>query len=250
MATLLMLWLVGMAAACAHKKQREDRALGTVFRKKGEAYLAQGKLALALAEFRRAEKILPKDPDLAHDIGLVLLLRTEYANAETAFRRAIQLDSEHGDAHMHLGVTLVKLNRLSEALEALDTALDCPRFTNVDMALFNKGKALLALGREQEGIQMLERSAERNPGAVRAYRELGRVYLKRRQWSKAIDRLQIAVQVARRDCESWLLLGEAHLATDKKQDAADALEKARTFCPEGSDPWRRAGELLGLFGGS
>ena len=68
---LLVLVLVACATTTNEQRKKESEA----YRRLGEAYLQQGKLALAMKEFKRAEVKYGEDHLLQYDIGLVYLLK-------------------------------------------------------------------------------------------------------------------------------------------------------------------------------
>ncbi|MCX6935667.1 MAG: tetratricopeptide repeat protein, partial [Verrucomicrobia bacterium] len=69
----------------------------------------------------------------------------EMANAAVHYRKATTLDSEHSDAWQCLGMALVKLGKLEEAITALQKLVELkPRdqlaYTSLSLALGRAGK--------------------------------------------------------------------------------------------------------------
>ena len=80
-------------------------------REAGEARAAlkAGRPAEAIALYRRAEELSPRDPDLPHERGLAHLELGEVGLAAMAQRRAVELDPEHSSARAQLAAALQAL---------------------------------------------------------------------------------------------------------------------------------------------
>jgi tetratricopeptide (TPR) repeat protein len=70
----------------------------------GKVELAQGKLDAAFDVLSRAAKSDPQNPEMENYLGATLAQKGLRAQAETAFRKAIELDPNYGDAHNNLAV--------------------------------------------------------------------------------------------------------------------------------------------------
>lgn len=64
----------------------------------GSANLALGRLGQAETQFREATQALPEEPVAWNNLGVVLMEREEYGEAEQVFRRAFALDSGRTDS--------------------------------------------------------------------------------------------------------------------------------------------------------
>lgn len=80
-------------------------------------YLARGALANAAAEAEAALKLRPQWLDLLFDYGLILKRIARQAEAEAAFRRAIELDPTYVRAYQMLGAVLTAQGRIQDALD-------------------------------------------------------------------------------------------------------------------------------------
>ena len=70
----------------------------------------------ALAEFDRAARLAPNDPEIRHNWGTVLLRRGELEAAESHFREAVRLNPRSADSLYNLGVVLERRGRGDEAI--------------------------------------------------------------------------------------------------------------------------------------
>lgn len=73
------------------------------------------RLDAALADCLAAASLSPEDVDSYTSLGMVRALRGETLEAESQYRRALQLDANDGDANYQYGVLLRGLGRVAEA---------------------------------------------------------------------------------------------------------------------------------------
>jgi tetratricopeptide (TPR) repeat protein len=102
-----------------------------------------------------------------------------WRNSETLFAHAVEVTQSNAVAHNFLGEALLAGDDATGALEQFDAALAIqPNFT---LAVFNRARALEALGRRAEAIAALETAVELDPShaghtvLADAYRDAGRV---------------------------------------------------------------------------
>jgi Flp pilus assembly protein TadD len=83
-------------------------------------YARMGKDQLALAEFDAAVKAHPRDAALWNDLGYYHYERGNWAEAERALRKALELEPEHQKAWTNLGLALGQAGKYQEALVAFE----------------------------------------------------------------------------------------------------------------------------------
>jgi superkiller protein 3 len=103
----------------------------------------QGKADEAIACFRKAIALDPKNASAHTNLGIALQQRGKLAEAENAFRRAIVLDPKLAAAHLHLGNALRGAGRTDEAIACYRKALE------LQPNLAAAKKALEALGAKE-----------------------------------------------------------------------------------------------------
>ncbi|MET0650582.1 MAG: tetratricopeptide repeat protein [Pyrinomonadaceae bacterium] len=133
-------------------------------------HLKAGALDKASEEAKLAAKSLPDDPQVQFNYGLVSLERKDYAEAEKQFRRSLKRMDKSAQAHMYLGVALMRL-------KAADPA----------EAQRNQSEA------EREFQQSIKLGGD---SAARAHYYLGGLYWGRREYKKAADELETYVKLA------------------------------------------------------
>jgi Tfp pilus assembly protein PilF len=133
-------------------------------------HLKAGAPDKALEEIKLAARALPDDPQVQLNYGLVSLERKDYAEAEKQFRRSLKRFEKSPQAHMYLGVALMRL-------KAADPA----------EAQRNQSEA------EREFRQAIKLGGD---SAARAHYYLGGLYWARNEFKKAADELETYVKLA------------------------------------------------------
>lgn len=160
----------------------------------------------ALPALQRARALLPRDAELAANLGALWMARGEWQRALDTLQEAVRLQPRLAGAHNNLGNVLLSLHRAGEALAAFEAALALQ--PGLAAALGNRGRALLALGRHDAAASAFAEAAAARPGdaslrvhAATALRAAG-------QPAQAVARLREAVGIAPGLVDAWFALGE------------------------------------------
>lgn len=159
----------------------------------------------ALAALQRAMQLLPRDAELAANLGALLAARGRWDEACAAYEQALTLQPRLAGAHNNRGNALLALRRPAEALAAFDTALALQ--PGLQAALGNRGRALLALGRHDDAAEAFTQGIAAAPAdaglrvhAATALAAAGRA-------GEAAARLREAVALAPQRIDAWFTLG-------------------------------------------
>ena len=88
----------------------------------------------------------PADSGVENDLGSLLVLGEDFAGAEQAYRRAIELDPENASAHFNLGLLLQQMGNRRDALKAYKRTVELePRHA---WAHYQEGTIYHAQGRD------------------------------------------------------------------------------------------------------
>jgi tetratricopeptide (TPR) repeat protein len=107
--------------------------------------------------------------------------------ARDAYRRALELNPAHADAHVNLGRLLQEAGATQAAVEQYRAALDADE--RHATAAFNLGLALEDLGRRPEAISAYQRAITADPDFADAHYNLSRLYEKAGKKQAAIRHL-------------------------------------------------------------
>lgn len=193
----------------------------------GTCTLLLGRNGDALPLFLKAAGLLPDDPDIHCNIGIIYYELNQLNEAEYYCRYALKLRPNDAIAHNNLGNILSSLGRLDEAEACFRRAME----NNPDLAQahYNLGCTLQTLGRLEEAESCHRRAVAIRPSYEEAYASLGNVLKEMGRLDEALEswKLSLAHQ------EDWTnalqrltnpLLMDGDLTRDPEYPAADAAE--------------------------
>lgn len=223
--------------------------------------------------------------------ALVALGRTQLQfgraqEAEATLRRAISLETADADAHRWLGRTLEDQRRLGEAASSYQEAIRLQ--PDVWLYEFELGLMLSYAERHEEAVEHFERVIELSPNNYRgynmlgfthlganrideaeaalrasldirenvlAYRNLGLLYVRDRQYERAIEELRRGLELAPDDWWSWRWMAHARHWTGQPEAAAEAWQRVIDLTaarlevnPNDADALGGSAEALGQLG--
>lgn len=132
-----------------------------------------GPLARRRAQAARVEEKLTADEWYALGFDLEV---TSPEEARDAYRRALELDPSHADAHVNLGRLLHEAGKVADAAAHYRLALDAD--PDHATAAFDLGIALEDLGRYGEAVSAYRQAIRADPTMADAYYNLARLYEK------------------------------------------------------------------------
>jgi tetratricopeptide (TPR) repeat protein len=190
---------------------------------------------------RRAIQLQPSNAVAYDRLGVALEARAILnSDTEQAYRRAVELDPQFAVAYVHLARLLRKMNRASDAesyyTRATELARDAPTLVLI-------ADALQSEQRYKEAEPLLKRALEadaRNPNALFM---LGRGMVAQRRYEEAEQYLKSAIEVSPRSFSPYYFLGSTYLRSDRFEDAERIYMRAAEFASVGD---RKL--LAGAFG--
>jgi tetratricopeptide (TPR) repeat protein len=158
-------------------------------------------LAQRAAPMARRQAALARQADTALDaegwftLGLELEIGSSDQEARDAYRRALELDPHHADAHVNLGRLLQEAGRIGDAEGHYHAALT----TNAEHATawYNLGTVLEDEKQLKEAIGAYEQSIRADPKLADAYFNLSRLYErvgKRAAALRALSKYQVLTE--------------------------------------------------------
>lgn len=180
----------------------------------------------AVAEFRKAAQLLPKDHESQLNLGNALMESGQPQEALRSYQRAIKLKPNDPGAHCGLGNAHATLGALQESVLCQRRALKLdPDFFR---AHYNLGNALQKLGRLQEAQSAFRRAVELAPSFVQGHYNLGNVLHDLGRLTEAVECFRRALEIDPDylDAYSNLLFTSLLLGA---QSPAEMLAEARRF---------------------
>ena len=176
-----------------------------------------------------AEKAVDLDDNLAQShlaLGAFkLFYEWEWAGAERAFKRAMELDPNYAAPHELYGYLLRIMGRFDEALaeirkaQALDPASLLMRGDSVE--------TLRLARRYDQAIEENNRSLEMDPNFADSHFSLGLTYSLKGMHEKAVAELKQAITLSGNNTQIIARLGQAYALAGKRSEAKKIMDRLR-----------------------
>ncbi len=140
----------------------------------GSLLQVEGRTAEAVAHLKRAEALAPDRPQLHLRLGSAYLAGRQWAEAETAYRKALELDSDCAEAAYGVSVALMRLDKLEESVEFALRAVGLQH--HYPAAHFQLGAVLARLNQPERAVLAFEHGLTMQPGVLAVHRFLARLY--------------------------------------------------------------------------
>ena len=179
---------------------------------------------------------------VAHDrLGVALEERgLSNTDVEQAYRRAIDLDPQFAVAYVHLAGLLSRTGRKSEAqpfyTRATELAKDAPTLVLI-------AEALQSEQRWHDSEPVLRRALEIDASSPGALYLLGRSLVVRKMYTDAESLLKRAIEISPRSFAPYSVLGSAYLGMERYDDAEKLYNRAVDIASAGERK-----QLAGAFG--
>ncbi len=137
--------------------------------------------------------------------------------AIAAYRNAIALAPERAELHHDLGAVLARAHRDGEALRAFAAA--ARHRAEWPEPLLAQGDLLFARGRYVESAGAFEAAAARAPARLDAWVKAAKALMRTKHWSRAVQHLARARELAPANEEIWAELRTLLLRSNRDEDA-------------------------------
>ncbi len=184
----------------------ETESLG-YFHHHARRLLARRELGAAEKAYRRAIERRPDEAILHNELGDVLAVQNRFDEAVAEYREALRLNPRDDDAWHDLGVSLEALQRRREAREALNRAVELTDRDEVRLsARIHLGAITAGEGRVQEAIDIWEDVLREDPGLVPVHMALASAYASLRCYEEAEEHLHavLSMQPGMQEAENLL----------------------------------------------
>ncbi len=185
--------------------------------------------------FRQAAELAPNLPEAHLNLGLALLKEGKLPEASASIEKAIQLDPRSPGAHMFLGIADYQMNRIDQAIENLQQEISAnPANPEAQLWL---GIVELASGHPEKATGPLDRAAELAPKDLNILDYRGQAHMKVAKQSYA--------DMYRLDPGSWRvhrLNAEIAAESEQHKQAIDEYLVAIHIAPKEADLYEGLGE--------
>ena len=171
----------------------------------------------AMASYREAALLQPKDPEPHLAAGLLLEKQNKFADAEQEYKRALVLDPNSTDAVTGLANIYMRGRRFPEAEAELRKLVAA--HPEQSAAHAQLGRVLAAEGKNEEAVAELEAGAKSAPDDVSLQRDLADLYTSTGKHEQAQAAYKTLVAAHPNDAELHDSLGQSLLRQKKFAEA-------------------------------
>lgn len=194
----------------------------------------------AIAAYRQAAPLRPKDPEPHLSAGLLLEKENHFADAEEEYKKALDIDSASSDAVTALANLYMRGQQFEKAEDMLrKLVVTHPQDAVAHMQL---GRVLAASGKNDEASTELETALKIAPNDPAATRELAELYMKADKYDKAETAYRALVAANPKDFDLHERLGQVCMKLRKFSDAQREFLIVVQLKPDLGDAY---GELAG-----
>jgi tetratricopeptide (TPR) repeat protein len=188
----------GMSKEDAAKMAAKNEAIRAAF-KEGATLSNAGKHDEAIAKFNEVLKDVPKCPECYVGIGASSAAKKDYAAAETAYKKAIELDPNMVDAYNGLATVYNDQKKFTEAqamsAEGMKRATAGGASGSAD-ALYNAGVIAWNANDFPKAQEQFAAAVAANPNHAESHFMLGRVYLNLGKLPEAAKEFEAYTKIA------------------------------------------------------
>ena len=153
----------------------------------------------ALAALRKTVQLKPDYADAYYQLAATQFRKAatdkDYPDVITTYKKALELDSTHVNApvaHFYLARMYLAMKQNEQAIASANETIKMK--PDMSQAYFVKGKALTALGKDDEAIAAYKKAIEKNQNYGSAHHALGILYQKKEQWQLALKEYKAAAR--------------------------------------------------------
>jgi Tfp pilus assembly protein PilF len=235
---LLGVWVMLFClSACAPSIQNQEQA--QVHMRLGNSMLQEGRPTQALAELVKAVDLDPNNPVIRNLLGIAYLEKGMFRPARDQFEKALYLDPEYVEIHNNLGTALLRDGNVPESIKEFNLALNNPLYTTPHFAQYNLGQAYYALKDYGKAKNYYQEAINSSPTFSLAYHGLGLALKAANQPAEASEALKKAIEYAPTFAQAHYDLGEVLLELNQQSLARMAFKAVIRLVPE-SDLGRKA----------
>jgi Tfp pilus assembly protein PilF len=234
--------LVALAApALAQSSPEAETRFST-----GVMHLREGRVDLALQEFKRAVKEDPKNPYFQKGLGLAYAAKREWKDAIAAFRKALELNPYYADVRNDLATALIGSGDREGGKREFLGAFSDPTNPTPEISARNLGQAYLEEKNYPEAINWFRTSLNRNKAYPDPYLGIAEALLASGRLEEAVAQLEAGVAEVPEDPGLLLALGQALFRAGRFGEARARLEEAVRKDPAGPAGRAAADQLRAL----
>jgi len=212
----------------------------------GVALLSAGRTNEALAEFRRATRLMPQMDEAHYNLGGVLAAMGQTNEAIQELNQAIQFQPNQPKAFNNLAILRAKLGDTNQAIQNFREAIRLrPDYTD---AHYNFGNFLNQWGDVSQAAQELATAERLNPDDMEIHQRLATLYVRSGQMEPALGEYAKIIHLNTNDAEAYFRMGNLQSRAGRKDRAALLFQQAVFIRPDFAEAHNNLGSLLSAQG--
>lgn len=216
------------------------------YKKRGNEFLAQGRLNDAIECYRQAISINPGFAEAYLNLGFALHGQQLFEEAETYLKQAIQINPEMEDAYYLLGNIAQEQGDLESAIANFNKALELkPDF---EIVYRNLCQCLLQSGKIEAARLTLEKAISVNPNSADFHFLLGNLFASAKEPVKAISCYRKVLSIQPENAEVHCLLGDIFSDSSHFDEAVASYRSALALQPGYADAHNKMGAAFRKIG--
>jgi tetratricopeptide (TPR) repeat protein len=196
--------------------------------------------------FRRAIELQADESEYWRGLGTVQAGFKRYEEAIASFRKAIEIDPSNAYAYNGLGNAQKSLGQTEEAIASYRKAIEID--PNDAGAYNNLGIAQSDLGQTEEALASYRKAIEIDPNYAAAYNNLGVAQLDLGQKEEAIASYRKAIEIDPNFVYAYNGLGNAQKSLGQKEEAIASYRKAIEIDPNFTAAYDNLGDVQSDLG--
>ncbi len=222
-----------LASCATNKVDQKQRAL--LHLQIGTGHLTKGNYPEALAEFLTADKLDTMNPGIKNQLGLAYFFRGRMDLAESAFRKALEINPKFTEARNNLGRTLIELRQYRAAIQELQLAAQDLVYPEPEKTLANLGIAHFYLSEYSLAEKNFLDSLKLRRQNCLASSFYGRTLYELSAFEKAAEALDQAIDQCKRAKieEPYYFSALSYMKLGQREQAVARLEQGLSTFPEG-----------------
>jgi tetratricopeptide (TPR) repeat protein len=172
---LIFIWLI-FFLSCAPTTKEDQAKNWLYYYDLGMSALSAKNYSEAIANFFIATQKVPNEPKVWNSLGIAYMEVYEYEKAESAFRKALEVDKKFTEARLNLGVMYFRKKDYENALREIKTALADESFPHKHIVFYYLARVYKAIDNQDLYLENLRKATAYNPMFFDAQLELANAY--------------------------------------------------------------------------
>lgn len=219
-----------LTAGCGINPQQRDEAKAHYML--GLSYLRENRLSQAMNEFRMAEEINPKDPEIQAALGQVLHIKEAYPEAEQRYLQAVKLSNEAPRFLNNLGALYLDMKRWDDAIRYFKATSSRLDFDNPEVPLSGIGYAYSQKGDHLQALTFFKEAIATNMRYAPAYLGLGQAYYALDKTVEAVAQYREALAIAPNYAQAHYQMGLGQVKLGQTEAAIASFNEVVRLIPD------------------